>query len=136
MNYEGQAAIEMEAFADKNESGSYPLLLSDDIIDPAPLWQAMVGDLLSGTSKETMAGRFHNSISDISVSICNIIRSKTGENIVALSGGVWQNKVLLLNTIRKLKEENFKVLWHHNVPPNDGGIALGQTCIAIKTKKY
>lgn len=134
VNYEGQAAIEMEAFADKNESGSYPLLLSNDIIDTKPLWQAMVKDLHSGISKETMAGRFHNSIADISVSICKTIREQTGENTVALSGGVWQNKVLLLNTIYKLQEENFQVLWHQKVPPNDGGIALGQICIAARTR--
>jgi hydrogenase maturation protein HypF len=134
VNYEGQAAIEMEAFTDKNEVGSYPIFLSNNIIDPAPLWQAMVEDLLSGISKEIMAARFHNGISDISLTICKTIRSQTGENTVALSGGVWQNKVLLLNTIHKLQEDKFQVLWHQKVPTNDGGIALGQICIATKTK--
>ena len=133
VNYEGQAAIEMEAFVDKNERGSYPILLLDNIIDPTPLWHAMIEDLLSGMSKEIMAARFHNSISDISLTICKTIRKQTGENSVALSGGVWQNKVLLLNTIQKLNEENFQVLYHQIIPPNDGGIALGQICIAAKT---
>ena len=133
VNYEGQAAIEMEAFVDKNERGSYPIYLLDNIIDPTPLWHAMIEDLLSGMSKEIMAARFHNSISDISLTICKTIRKQTGENSVALSGGVWQNKVLLLNTIQKLEEENFQVLYHQIIPPNDGGIALGQICIAAKT---
>ncbi len=133
VNYEGQAAIEMEAIVDPDETGIYPLILSEDIIDPAPLWEAIIADLQSGKSKSIMAARFHNSIINISLEICKTIRNQTGEEIVALSGGVWQNKVLLVKTIQKLQEDNFSVLWHHRVPSNDGGIAFGQTCIASKT---
>ena len=80
-----------------------------------------------------MAARFHNSIINISLEICKTIRNQTGEETVALSGGVWQNKVLLVKSIQKLQSNNFTVLWHQRVPSNDGGIAFGQTCIASKT---
>ncbi|HZK60674.1 MAG TPA: hypothetical protein VFC41_01270, partial [Anaerovoracaceae bacterium] len=133
VNYEGQAAIEMEAIVDPDETGIYPFNLSEDIIDPAPLWEAMVADLQSGKSKSIMAARFHNSIINISLEICKTIRNQTGEETVALSGGVWQNKVLLVKTIQKLQDNCFSVLRHHHVPSNDGGIAFGQTCIAVKT---
>lgn len=133
VNYEGQAAIEMEAIVDPYEPGSYPLNLAGDIIDPAPLWNALVNDLQRGKSKPVMAARFHNSIINISLEICKKIRTQSGENTVALSGGVWQNKVLLEGVIRNLEQSNFIVLWHQNVPCNDGGIALGQVCIAAKS---
>jgi len=79
-----------------------------------------------------MAARFHNSIVQFSTNICTIIRKESGINSVALTGGVWQNKVLLDNTIKKLKKERFDVMIHHNVPTNDGGISLGQALIASK----
>lgn len=132
VNYEGQAAIEMEAIVDPDETGIYPFILSEDIIDPVPLWEAIIADLQSGKPKSIMAARFHNSIINISLEICKTIRNQTGEETVALSGGVWQNKVLLVKTFQKLQEDNFSVLWHHRVPSNDGGIAFGQTCIASK----
>ena len=133
VNYEGQAAIEMEAIVDPDETGIYPIILAEDIIDPAPLWEAIIADLQSGKPKSIMAARFHNSIINISLEICKTIRNQTGEETVALSGGVWQNKVLLVKSIQKLQSNNFTVLWHHRVPSNDGGIAFGQTCIASKT---
>ncbi|MDO9087799.1 MAG: carbamoyltransferase HypF [Anaerolineaceae bacterium] len=132
VNYEGQAAIEMEALIDEKESKFYPIEIENNLINPKPLFESLIIDQQNNVSINKMAARFHNSIVQYSTNICIIIRKESGINSVALSGGVWQNKVLLDNTIKKLKKERFDVMIHHNVPTNDGGISLGQALIASK----
>lgn len=127
--YEGQAAIEMEQLADPDEKGVYPLLNQDGIIDPAPLWAAMLQDLQNGYARAVMAGRFHNSIAQIVLDVC-LSLSNSAAKVVALSGGVWQNMLLLEKSRRLLEIAGFTVLIHRRVPANDGGIALGQALIA------
>lgn len=133
VNYEGQAAIELESLVDEEEKGHYPFNLINDIIDPQPLFESIIVDLHNHESINKIAAKFHNSITNISVEICKSIRNSDQINTVALSGGVWQNKVLLLNTTNLLKNEGFEVCIHHNVPANDGGLSLGQVMIASKT---
>ena len=130
VNYEGQAAIEMEAMVDPDEDKFYPINVEDGIIDPKPLFEAIILDLHKNTPLHKLSARFHNSIVQVSVDICKTIRSEENLNTVALSGGVWQNKYLLINTINKLKNERFDVMIHKNVPTNDGGLSLGQVMIA------
>jgi len=129
VNYEGQAAIEMEALVDPYENGYYSLAIEKDIIDPKPMFEAIISDLHNEVSKNTLAAKFHNSIVQNSVEICKTIRDEMNINTVALSGGVWQNRILLINTIKKLKNERFDVMIHKNVPANDGGISLGQILV-------
>jgi len=129
VNYEGQAAIEMEALVDPYENGYYSLAIEKDIIDPKPMFEAIISDLHNKVSKNTLAAKFHNSIVQNSVEICKNIRDEMNINTVALSGGVWQNRILLINTIKKLKNERFDVMIHKNVPANDGGISLGQILV-------
>jgi len=130
INYEGQAAIELENALDAAETGSYEFDFIEDMIDPAPLWRSMVSDLKADVSNARLAARFHNSVVQMVSSTCERIRQKTGLSTVALSGGTWQNRYLLEKTIDSLTAQHFTVLWHHRVPTNDGGVALGQSLIA------
>lgn len=128
--YEGQAAIELEALAAPDESGYYAFDIHADIIDPAPLWQALLADWRSGLAVPILAARFHNSVARLAVELCQTIRQERGCTTVALSGGVWQNRYLLEHAVAGLTQNGFTVLVHHQVPANDGGIALGQLLVA------
>jgi hydrogenase maturation protein HypF len=130
--YEGQAAIELEALADPHEAGAYPFDIRPQVFDPAPVWQAMLSDLRAGVSRPVIAARFHNSLVELSAELCAAVRSTTGVNTVALSGGVWQNRFLLERSLRRLAAKGFQVLAHRRVPANDGGLALGQALIASR----
>lgn len=131
VSYEAQAAIEMEALADPIETGIYSLDIKDDgIIDPIPLWQALLADIRLGIAIPILCARFHNSLANLVAEICQGIRQQAGVNRVALSGGVWQNKFLLDTTYHKLDEQGFDIYLHNQVPTNDGGLALGQAMAA------
>jgi hydrogenase maturation protein HypF len=133
VNYEGQAAIELEMLAaegvdeayDWSRPASYPI-----IIDPAPVLRGVVSDLRRGVDRAVISAKFHNTIADIIVGVSEAARERTGVNRVALSGGVFQNVYLLGRTLDELESQGFDVLIHHRVPTNDGGIALGQAVIA------
>jgi hydrogenase maturation protein HypF len=98
------------------------------------MWNAVLGDLILGTPPPIMAARFHRGLAKIIVQMIDkLSRYETGDEparIVALSGGVFQNKVLLEQVTRRLEEVGFTVLTHRLVPSNDGGLALGQAAIA------
>jgi hydrogenase maturation protein HypF len=130
--YEGQAAIELEALADPHEAGAYPFDIRPEVFDSAPLWQAMLSDLRARVSLPVIAARFHNSLVELSAELCAAVRSTTGVNTVALSGGVWQNRFLLERCLHRLAANGFRVLAHRRVPANDGGLALGQALIASR----
>jgi hydrogenase maturation protein HypF len=139
VNYEAQAAIEFEALADPDESAEYGFILdSGEIptgeasqINPALLVEAVIADLNKGITPSKISARFHNSIARMVSEVCDQIRKDNGVDQVALSGGVWQNMTLLRLTYDLLTSENFKVYVHHQVPTNDGGLALGQAVVAI-----
>ncbi len=131
--YEGQAAIELEALAEPEETGFYPLDQDGDCIDPSSLWNALITDWRAGVTLPILSARFHNSIAEFAVSLCNAIRQETSLDTVCLSGGVWQNRYLLRRTVALLNAANFTVFTHKSVPTNDGGVALGQTLIAAFT---
>jgi len=132
-SYEGQAAMELEALCAPDETGEYSFTLANGVFDPAPLWQALLDDWRSGTPLPRLAARFHNSVCGLNLQICQEVRQVYATQTVALSGGVWQNQYLLEHTLTRLKAAGFHVLWHHQVPTNDGGIALGQAMIAAFT---
>ncbi|PKN87544.1 MAG: carbamoyltransferase HypF [Chloroflexi bacterium HGW-Chloroflexi-8] len=133
VNYEGQAAIEMESMVDFSIQDYYSFNLANDLIDAEPLWNQIVRDFLANASPTVMASKFHNSVSQLCLDICQVIKKESGITTVALSGGVWQNKVLIKKTISLLQQNHFEVLWHSKIPTNDGGIAFGQACIAANT---
>jgi hydrogenase maturation protein HypF len=132
INYEGQAAIELEQLAAPAETGRYPTPAPVDggAIPTKDLIRAIVGDLYRDVPREIIAARFHNTVADLIVATCAIIRGQTGLQLVALSGGVFQNVRLLTSVVDQLEARTFTVLTHHQVPCNDGGISLGQAVIA------
>ncbi len=99
-------------------------------IDAAPLIRAVVADVQAGVPVPVIAARFHNSVADMVGQVCRLLRDETGLNTVALSGGVWQNVALLQRTQDRLHEDGFEVYVHQLVPPNDGGLSLGQAAVA------
>jgi hydrogenase maturation protein HypF len=130
VNYEGQAAIELEQRADRDERGGYPVAVSDGVIAGADLVRAATEDLRAGADPGRIAARFHHGLADASVRVCEVVRDDTGLANVALSGGVFQNLLLLGRVVDGLEARGFTVLTHTRVPPNDGGISLGQAAVA------
>jgi hydrogenase maturation protein HypF len=133
VNYEGQAAIELEQRADPHETGTYPVRVDDGppfTVPCADLVAAVVADLRAGTGVPMIAARFHNAVAGLVVAGAARVRETTGLTTVALSGGVFQNVLLLERAVAGLEAEGFGVLVHHRVPPNDGGISLGQAAVA------
>lgn len=129
-SYEGQAAIELENIAAPDEHDNYTIPIKDQILDIAPLMHSILKEAKSGVKVAAISARFHNSIVQAIVQACIQIRAETGCSEVALSGGVWQNVYLLNKTIKMLTENDFTVLRHRGVPPNDGGVSLGQLAVA------
>ncbi|KAA3663722.1 MAG: carbamoyltransferase HypF [Chloroflexi bacterium] len=130
VNYEAQAAIEMEAMVDPHETGAYDIPLHENIIDPSPMLHQIVQELRDGVSQATIAARFHNGLVETAVTICQSLKTTNGINNVVLSGGVWQNMTLFSKTVSQLQKNHFDVYSHQKVPTNDGGLALGQVAIA------
>ena len=130
INYEAQAAIELENMRDSQAAGDYPFTLTDETIDFAPLLQAIVDDLRAGVQPAVISAKFHHSVVKMLLVGCEFIRRESGSSVVALSGGVWQNMALLNEAVPALEAAGFTVLVHRHVPPNDGCIALGQAFIA------
>ncbi len=134
VSFEGQAAMELEMIADPRQASHYPYELAEGegqiIFDPKPLIRSLVDDLVSGLDKAIIAGRFHYTLSIMIAEVCVTIRQRTSLNKVALSGGVFQNCLLTELTVARLEKAGFKVLTHSLVPPNDGGISLGQAAVA------
>lgn len=131
--YEGQAAIELEQRADPAHTGSYPVRISDGApfrVQGADLVRAVVADALAGVPVPAVAARFHRGLAATVVAGCERARAATGETTVALSGGVWQNVLLLATAVAGLEGAGFRVLTHSRVPTNDGGISLGQAAVA------
>ena len=131
VNYEAQAAIEMEAMANMHESGCYHLALDGELINPAPMLQDMIADFRNGVNLPNLAARFHSGIAQMVLDTCLRLRKQFDTDEVALSGGVWQNTFLLSLTVGLLQENEFKVYLHRKVPANDGGLSLGQAVVAI-----
>jgi hydrogenase maturation protein HypF len=133
VHYEGQAAIELEMIADQGVTEEYPFSVRRDekpmVIDPAQTVRAIVRDLVDGVLPSTISGKFHRTVASLIVETCQAIRSAEGLNRVVLSGGVFQNLLLLSRVQVGLKRSGFDVYTHHLVPTNDGGISLGQAVI-------
>jgi hydrogenase maturation protein HypF len=133
VNYEGQAAIEFEQRADPGERGWYPVSIEDGWplrLSGADLIRAVVADLEKGVEVPRVAARFHHGLARAVIAGCDRIREARGLSTVALSGGVFQNLLLLEATVAGLEEAGFRLLVHSRVPPNDGGISLGQAATA------
>lgn len=131
ISYHAQAAIALEQAALKSDiTDSYPFTLRNNEIDQRAVIETIVKDLESNTAPEVIARKFHNTVVDIIVSVAESLKKETGISTVALTGGVFQNTLLSENSFDRLTEKGFSPLLHQIVPPNDGGIALGQAVYA------
>lgn len=131
ITYEGQAAIELEHVADTAEAGTYAVPVDGSgIVQVGHLIRAVTDDLIRRVPVPVIAGRFHNALADVVVDVCGILRERHGLSTVALSGGVFQNALLLTRCLDGLERDGFGVLTHRQVPCNDGGISLGQAAVA------
>jgi hydrogenase maturation protein HypF len=141
INYEGQAAVELEQRADPAERGAYRASVGPGAAGPggeagplrirgADLVRAAAEDLLAGAAPPVVAARFHRGVAAAIAEVCAALRERSGLVTVALSGGVFQNLLLLGQVVDLLEESGFRVLTHARVPPNDGGISLGQAVVA------
>jgi hydrogenase maturation protein HypF len=133
--YEAQAAIELEMIAGGEDDGkSYPFSILERegirVIQLSEIWGGILEDLQAQLSPAAIALKFHNTIAQITTDMCRQIAVETGLNRVALSGGCFQNRLLLIKTMDVLNEAGFEVLTHSQVPCNDGGVSLGQANIA------
>lgn len=132
VTYEAQAAIELEGLAATGNASYHFAMPSASVstFDATPVLREVVTDWQRGTSPTLIASRFHNAVANLILELSLTIRGDTGLNQVALTGGVFQNQYLLEQTVRRLHAAHFEPLVHRRVPPNDGGLALGQAMIA------
>ena len=131
ISYEAQNAIKLESIADPDEESSYQFAIEGSQILLEPLFAQIISDLKANVSLATISARFHNAVVNLGVQAEQRLRAETSLNTVAISGGVWQNRRLSNNIIPRLKLAGFVPLWHHQVPTNDGGVALGQLLTAL-----
>jgi len=130
VTYEGQAAIELEAIVDPDETGTYPVSIAGSTLIGADLVAGALSDVRAGVSAARISARFHRGLAEGVAAMCRQVREQTGLGTVALSGGVFANVVLLRSVTRLLEADRFVVLRHHRVPCNDGGISFGQAVVA------
>ena len=132
ISYEAQTAVELETLADEQMLVPYPQLHSNGqgILPTDFLMATIVSDLLHGVEPSIIAARFHSTLAELFVQASCAAREKLGLNLAALSGGVFQNRLLFTILHNRLMEEGFEVISHSRVPTNDGGLALGQAFIA------
>ncbi len=130
VNYEGQAAIELEMQSVDDVDDAYPLEIESGQIDTRPLIRAIVADVQARVETGIIAAKFHNAIANVVLEVATSIRRADHVNRVALSGGTFQNLRLLSRSVALLRAAGFEVLLHSAVPANDGGLALGQAAIA------
>ncbi|MFC5746241.1 carbamoyltransferase HypF [Actinomadura rugatobispora] len=131
--YEGQAAIELEQRADPGERGAYPVTVTGGatlVLKGTDLVRGAVDDVRAGAGAGVVSARFHNGLARSVVETARTLRERSGLETVALSGGVFQNMLLLERVVAGLEDGGFRVLVHARVPANDGGISLGQAVIA------
>ena len=144
--YEGQAAMELESVAEDLSASSGNLLAQNYryeirekegtfIVEPGWIVKGIVEDLQRSVPTSVVAAKFHNSIANIIKDVSLKIKERIGLRRVAFSGGVFQNRLLLGLALRKLTEQGFICYYQRKVPPNDGGISLGQAIIANEIAK-
>jgi hydrogenase maturation protein HypF len=134
VNYEGQAAIELEAACDPSESGGYPMPVDTGkemlVIDPRATIRAVLADVEAGVAVGSIASRFHRALAGATVSACAEVARTLGLDTVVLSGGVFQNRRLAEAVIKGLEAARLRVLLPERLPPGDGAISYGQVAVA------
>jgi hydrogenase maturation protein HypF len=136
VNYEGQAAMELEFLTQNVESEDcYPFEIDEvpniKLIDWRSILKGILIDMKDHISRSIISAKFHNTLVEIIIAVAKMI----GQRRVVLSGGCFQNRYLTERAVKRLQEEEFRPYWHQRVPPNDGGIALGQIYAALRLQK-
>jgi hydrogenase maturation protein HypF len=134
VTFEGQAAMWLEGIADRNEEGEYPAPFNPHgdtlIVDSAALILSTAQDIVNGTAPQVVSARFHNTMARVVTEAARRLAKRTGIQVMGLTGGCFQNKTLTERSKALLEESGFRVLLHETIPPNDGGIAIGQAVAA------
>jgi hydrogenase maturation protein HypF len=135
--YEGQAAMELEfAIGSKTTGATYPFTISEQgaaagsaslVVDWGPLLLSIIEETSNQVDVGIISAKFHNTLSELIVEVAQ----RVGQERVVLTGGCFQNKYLTERAVKRLEEEGFRPYWHQRVPPNDGGLALGQVAAAF-----
>ncbi|MFB3853055.1 MAG: carbamoyltransferase HypF [Vicinamibacterales bacterium] len=145
VRYEGQAAMELEFAAERaahdataDSYQSYPARVTREgpvaggaapvVVDWEPMFRAILEDVRAGVDTQIVAARFHNCLIESIVEVARLV----GRERVVLTGGCFQNRYLLERSVARLSEDGFRPAWHQRVPPNDGGVALGQVVAAVR----
>ncbi len=134
IEFEGQAAIDLEMQSDEGKHGVYEFSLpyADPlVIDTEPVIRGIVDDLTGRVPAAVIGAKFHDTVAKMIVDVCAVLREATDINMVALSGGVFQNTTLYHKVMTGLRAKDFKILIHKQLPVNDGGISLGQAIVAL-----
>ena len=134
VSFEGQAAMELEFAIEQEGDEMYRFQISAEsprIVDWQPMFEEIVSDYQHGRSVGDISTKFHNTLAEIVVAVAK----KIGAEKVVLTGGCFQNQYLTERSVRRLRESGLRPSWHQRVPPNDGGIALGQIMAACGSKR-
>lgn len=139
VSYEAQAAVRLEMITSLEEGEGYPFEIAEEgdelIFEINPIIEGVASDAISGVSPARIGGRFHKTLISLFTKALSLARDKTGVNRVALSGGVFQNGIITRELHRALSGLGFEVYLNRLVPPNDGGISLGQAVVAAARRK-
>jgi hydrogenase maturation protein HypF len=135
VTYEGQAAAELEAAADPSERGALPVAVEAApgeaiVLDPVQAIRRLAAEVRAGTPAAALSARFHRGLADATARACALAAERAGLDRVVLSGGVFQNRLLLTETAARLDALGLRVLVPARLPPNDGGVAYGQAAVA------
>jgi len=132
ITFEGEAAMDLEMVSESSAQGLYEFGIQGEapmLLDPSEVIRAIWRDKHRGEPVSRIGGRFHGSVAAMVVRVCQRLRVMEGIDRVCLSGGVFQNRLLLEKTVVALEEQGFRVHVHEKVPANDGGISLGQAVV-------
>jgi hydrogenase maturation protein HypF len=137
ISFEGQAAMALEFAADESEQAAYSFALPNDdatrdviVVDWEPVIRAVVADRAAGVPVGRISARFHNALAEMTAAIAHTV-ARSGMPIV-LTGGCFQNALLSARVRSRLSAAGFQVYTHRQVPPGDGGLALGQLLVALR----
>lgn len=131
LTFEGEAAIKLQTLAEASNLNidsvlHYPILMKDSILDSGPMILEMLTELKNGVNKEIISLKFHSSLARVATAVA----LSQEEKRIILTGGCFQNQLLLNNVIQELQKNGFVVYWPQQIPPNDGGVSLGQIMAA------
>lgn len=138
VSYEAQAAIELESAADPSVERAYPYAIAEEgglVVDAGPIVRAVLEEASAGVARHEISGAFHNTMVRLCLDVATRLADAHGARPVALSGGVFQNRLLLRRLLKALEDSGFEVILPRETPVNDGGVSLGQAVVANERRR-